>query len=107
MRFSVHSNNFFSFLIGKVSYSLLRSKVKFHPGAFIFSIDKTICVRTESVHMSIRRRNSSVAHNNSYLQKCFWQRRPKIPVGIRTSHIGRSEERRVGKECGAWGWRVK
>src|SRR5690606_5019749 len=63
-------------------------KMKFYPMTYIFTVDKTIRMTSESVHVPVTFRNTTVTHNNCDLMQCFRQKRPEIPVIVSTSHIG-------------------
>ena len=75
------------FFIGQIIDSLLRSKMKFNPVSFIRTIDKTISMTSESVHVSVTIWQSAVAHYDGNLMQRFRQQSPEIPVILGASHI--------------------
>ena len=60
MAFTVFPYDAFGFSIGQVFNALLGSKVEFHPETFIGRIDETIGVTTETMHMTVAGRNTTV-----------------------------------------------
>ena len=73
MRFTVFCYDRFRFLVCQVLDSLQGTQMEFHPDTFVVGIDKAVGMTTEAVHVTIRSRDTTGTHCNSYLMQCFRQ----------------------------------
>src|SRR5690625_2745953 len=86
--FSVPANQLSRLGISEVFNALLGTKMKLDPKTLALRIPKTISMRAKAMHMTIARRNTPIAHNNSDLVQRFRQQGPIIPVISRAAHVG-------------------
>ena len=77
-----------SFRIGEVFDALLGAKVELAPVMLVSGVDETEGVAAETVHMTIRSRNTAVTHDHSTLMERFGKRCPEIPVVFGAAQIG-------------------
>ena len=61
--------------------------MEFYPGTFVLCIIETVSVAAESVHMTVRIRNTARAHGDGDLMQCFGKQCPEIPITVRATHI--------------------
>ncbi len=87
MALAILGNDCLSFCISQVLYALLGFKMELNPESLVFSIDQAEGMATEAVHMAVRVRNTSVAHNDSHLVQRFWEIGEEIPLVTSTAHI--------------------
>ena len=85
MVLAVHAVDFRGFFIGQVFNPLLCPEMEFTPYPFVFIVIKAERMLAKEVHIPERSRNSPVAHHNGDLVEAFWQKRPEIPVVLRTA----------------------
>ena len=87
MAFTILGDDGFGFGVGQVFDALLRPEMEFHPEAFVVRVDEAECVAAESVHMTVRIRNTARAHGDGDLMQCFGKQCPEIPITVRATHI--------------------
>ena len=86
MTLAVFCDDSFCLLIGKVLDALLGMQMEFHPHPFATCINQRESMATIPMHMTVRSRNTTVAHGNSHLMQGFRERSPEIPVIKWTTH---------------------
>ena len=64
MTFTVFRYDGGSFFIGQILDALLRTQMELHPYTSTVSIYQTISMTAETMHVTIRRRNTTVGHYN-------------------------------------------
>src|SRR5690554_5062026 len=87
VRFPVGPNQVNRLFVGEVFYSLLRSKMEFHPITFVFRIVKAKGMATKTMHMPIGLWNAPVAHHDGHLMERFRKKCPEVPVVVGASQI--------------------
>jgi hypothetical protein len=85
--FPVFSNDRLSLGVGEVLDTLVALQVELDPVSFVASVDETEGVTSESMHVAVGIGNTTVAHDDRNLVQGLRQRRPKIPVVLRTPHV--------------------
>ncbi len=74
--------------VGEILDALLGPKVKLHPETLVVRTDEAVGVRTETVHMAVRRRNAPITHDIGDLVQGLRQPGPEVPVVVRAAHVG-------------------
>ena len=69
VRFTILGNDSFGFLVAQVLDPLQGTQMELHPNTFVGSIIETISMAAETMHVTIRIRNTTRAHGDGHLMQ--------------------------------------